>query len=99
MRRTSREGWLSRLAAKRQKSWVGHPELAQSSNRKTENQTKARRLRHVNAGPNTGPRYAGYCAARGRARILLAAGVLEQIQQNPESAKEPRRTPHGPGPA
>ena len=43
-----------------------------SSNRKTESQTKARRLRHANAGPNTGPRYAGYCAARSRARILLA---------------------------
>ena len=27
MRRTSRGGWLSRLAAKRQKSWVGHPEF------------------------------------------------------------------------
>ena len=39
---------------------------------KTENQTKARRLRHSNTGPNTGPRCAGYCAARGRARILLA---------------------------
>ena len=67
MRRTSRGGWLSRLAAKRQKVGLGTP----SSNRKTENQTKARRLRHANAGPNTGPRYAGYCAARGRARILL----------------------------
>ena len=69
MRRTSRGGWLSRLlAAKRQKVGLGTP----SSNCKTENQTKARRLRHANAGPNTGPRYAGYCAARGRARILLA---------------------------
>ena len=27
MRRTSRGGWLSRLAAKRQKSWVWHPEF------------------------------------------------------------------------
>ena len=42
-----------------------------ASNRKTENQVKARRLRHANAGPSTGPRYARYFAARGRARILL----------------------------
>ena len=34
MRRTSRGGWrLSRLAAKRQKSWVGHPEF-EPQNRK-----------------------------------------------------------------
>ena len=53
MRRTSRGGWLSRLAAKRPKqSWVWRPE---SSNRKTENQAKARRLRHANAGLSTGP--------------------------------------------
>ena len=67
MRRTSRGGWLSRLAAKRQKVGFGTP----SSNRNTENQVKARRLRHANASPSTGPRYAGHCAARGRARILL----------------------------
>ena len=33
MRRTSRGGWLSRLAAKRQKNWVGHPEF-EPQNRK-----------------------------------------------------------------
>ena len=33
MRRTSRGGWLSRLAAKRQKSWVWHPEF-EPQNRK-----------------------------------------------------------------
>ena len=33
MRRTSRGSWLSRLAAKRQKSWVEHPEL-EPQNRK-----------------------------------------------------------------
>ena len=77
MRRASRGGWLSRLAAKRQKSWVWHPEFEP----KTENQVKARRLRHANARPSTGPRYAGYCAARGRARILLA-GVCHGVCLN-----------------
>ena len=33
MRRTSRGGWLSRLAAKRQKSWAWHPEF-EPQNRK-----------------------------------------------------------------
>ena len=33
MRRASRGGWLSRLAAKRQKSWVWHPEF-EPQNRK-----------------------------------------------------------------
>ena len=33
MRRASRGGWLSRLAAKRQKSWIWHPEF-EPQNRK-----------------------------------------------------------------
>ena len=61
-------GWLSRLAGERRQNWVWHPG---SSNRKSETQTKARRLRHSNAGPSTGLRYAGYYASRGRARIFL----------------------------
>ena len=43
-----------------------------SSNRKTENQTKAHRLRHSNAGPNTGARCAGNYAARGRTARIFA---------------------------
>ena len=35
MRRTSRGGWLSRLVAKRRKSWVGHPEF-EPQNRKSD---------------------------------------------------------------
>ena len=74
MRLTSRGGWLAGCRSWRQnakKVGFGTP----SSNRKTENQVKARRLRHSNAGPSTGPRYTGYCAARGRARILLPVVV------------------------
>ena len=50
MHRTSRRGWLLRLAARRQKVGFGTP----SSKRRTGNQTEARRLRAANAGPSTG---------------------------------------------
>ena len=61
-------GWLARLAATRTKK-VGFGTL--SSRRKSENRTKARRLRPANAGPNTPPRKPEYRPARGRARVLL----------------------------
>ena len=62
-------GWLARLAATRTKK-VGFGTL--SSRRKSENRTKARRLRPANAGPNTPPRKPEYRPARGRARGLLS---------------------------
>ena len=65
-----------------------------SLNRKTENQVKARRLRHANAGPSTGPRYAGYCAARGRARILLPVVCDREIYQR----SPPKGSPEYSGP-
>ena len=68
MRRTSRGGWLSRLAAKRQKSWVGHPEF-EPQNQKPD---KSAPVTPCECRAEHGPRYAGYCAAHGRARNLLA---------------------------
>ena len=68
MRRTSRGGWLSRLAAKRQKSWVWHPDF-EPQNRKP---GKSAPVAPCECRAEHGaPICRVYCATRGRARILL----------------------------